>query len=48
MNFQISDEQRMLVDSLRAFGESEFSPHEEQVERDDTLAFEDELREWGA
>ena len=35
MDFQVSDEQRMLVDSLRAFVESELSPHEEEVERND-------------
>ena len=33
MDFQTSDEQRMLVDSLRAFVESELRPHEEEVER---------------
>ena len=33
MDFQASDEQRMLVDSLRAFVESELRPHEEEVER---------------
>jgi acyl-CoA dehydrogenase len=35
MDFQTSDEQRMLVDSLRAFVESELRPHEEEVDRND-------------
>jgi acyl-CoA dehydrogenase len=35
MDFQTSDEQRMLVDSLRAFVESELHPHEEEVDRND-------------
>ena len=33
MDFQISDEQRMLVDSVRAFLEQEIYPHEAEVDR---------------
>ncbi len=40
MDFQTSDEQRMLVDSLRAFVESELRPHEEEVERNDGVSEE--------
>jgi acyl-CoA dehydrogenase len=35
MDFQASDEQRMLVDSIRAFVDSELRPYEEEVERND-------------
>jgi acyl-CoA dehydrogenase len=40
MDFQTSDEQRMLVDSLRAFVESELRPHEEEVDRNDGVTDE--------
>ena len=40
MDFQTSDEQRMLVDSLRAFVESELRPHEEEVDRNDGVSDE--------
>jgi acyl-CoA dehydrogenase len=35
MDFQPSDEQRMLVDTVRAFVEREMRPHEEEVDRAD-------------
>ncbi|MEM7226430.1 MAG: acyl-CoA dehydrogenase family protein [Pseudomonadota bacterium] len=37
MDFQPSDEQRMLVDSLRAFVTRELRPHEELVEKNDSV-----------
>jgi acyl-CoA dehydrogenase len=40
MDFQASDEQRMLVDSIRAFVEAELRPHEETVEREDGVSDE--------
>jgi len=33
MDFQLSDEQQMIVDTVRAFVEKELYPHEEEVER---------------
>ena len=33
MDFALSDEQRMLVDTVRVFVEKELMPHEEEVER---------------
>ena len=33
MDFALSDEQRMLVDTVRAFVEKELMPHEAEVER---------------
>jgi acyl-CoA dehydrogenase len=33
MNFELSDEQQMIVDTVRAFVENELYPHEEEVER---------------
>ena len=33
MDFGLSDEQRMLVDTVRAFVEKELTPHEAEVER---------------
>ena len=33
MNFALSDEQQMIVDTVRAFVENELYPHEEEVER---------------
>ena len=33
MDFTPSDEQRMLVDTVRAFVEKELTPHEAEVER---------------
>ncbi|HZT20266.1 MAG TPA: acyl-CoA dehydrogenase family protein, partial [Dongiaceae bacterium] len=33
MDFALSDEQRMLVDTVRAFVDRELMPHEEEVER---------------
>ncbi len=40
MDFQPSEEQRLLVDSLRAFVERELLPHEEAVERNNNVAEE--------
>ena len=34
MNFELSDEQKMIVDSVRTFVEREIYPHEELVERE--------------
>ena len=33
MNFELTDEQQMIVDTVRAFVEKELYPHEEEVER---------------
>ena len=33
MNFALSDEQQMIVDTVRTFVENELYPHEEEVER---------------
>ncbi len=33
MNFELSDEQQMIVDTVRTFAENELYPHEEEVER---------------
>ncbi len=33
MNFELSDEQQMIVDTVRTFVENELYPHEEEVER---------------
>ncbi len=33
MNFELSNEQQMIVDTVRAFVENELYPHEEEVER---------------
>ena len=33
MNYQITDEQRMIVESLRAFLEKEIYPHEAETDR---------------
>jgi len=33
MNFELTDEQKMIVDTVRAFVEKELYPHEEEVER---------------
>ncbi len=33
MNFELSDEQQMIVDTVRSFVENELYPHEEEVER---------------
>ncbi|MDH4112404.1 MAG: acyl-CoA dehydrogenase family protein [Actinomycetota bacterium] len=40
MDFAVSDEQRMIVDSVRAFVEHELMPHEEEVERADRVSEE--------
>lgn len=37
MDFALTDEQRMIVDTTRAFVETELYPHEEQVERTGVL-----------
>ena len=37
MDFAYSDEQQMLVDSVRAFVEKELMPYEEEVERTDEV-----------
>jgi acyl-CoA dehydrogenase len=37
MDFALSDEQRMLVDTVRAFVQKELVPHEEEVERQDEV-----------
>ena len=33
MNFALTDEQQMIVDTVRAFVETEIYPHENEVER---------------
>ncbi len=33
MNFELSDEQQMIVDTVRTFVENELYPHEDEVER---------------
>ena len=33
MNFELSDEQQMIVDTVRTFVENELYPHEDVVER---------------
>jgi acyl-CoA dehydrogenase len=38
MDFALSDEQRMLVDTVRAFVDKELMPHEQQVERENAVA----------
>ena len=38
MDFALSDEQRMLVDTVRAFVEKELMPHEAEVERTDRVS----------
>jgi acyl-CoA dehydrogenase len=40
MNFEISHEQRMLVDTVRGFIKNELAPLEEQVEQDGVLAYD--------
>lgn len=40
MNFELNEEQRMLVDSARRFVEQELYPHEMQVEQSDELPAE--------
>ena len=37
MDFAPTTEQRLLVDSIRAFVERELYPHEDEVERDDAV-----------
>ena len=37
MNFELSHEQRLIVDTARAFVEQELYPHEEEVEKTDQL-----------
>ena len=37
MNFELSHEQQLLIDTARAFVERELYPHEAQVERDDRV-----------
>ena len=37
MDFALSDEQRMLVDTVRAFVQRELMPHEEEIERKDEV-----------
>ena len=37
MDFAYSDEQRMLVDTVRAFVAKELMPHEAEVERDNQV-----------
>ena len=37
MDFGLTSEQQMLVDSIRAFVEAELKPHEEEVERTNTV-----------
>ncbi len=43
MEFQLSDEKEMVVETVRAFVEKELIPHEEEVERTSELS--DELRQ---
>ena len=38
MNFQLTQEQEMLVDSVRSFVEKELLPYEEQVDRADEVS----------
>ena len=33
MNFELTDEQQLIVDTVRSFVENELYPHEEEVER---------------
>jgi acyl-CoA dehydrogenase len=40
MDFALSDEQRMIIDTTRAFVESELYPHEAEVERSGVLRIE--------
>ena len=46
MDFALSDEQKMIVETTRAFVESELFPHEAEVERTGILRREliDELK----
>ena len=37
MNFTLTEEQRMIVDTTRAFVENELYPHEAEIERTGTL-----------
>ena len=37
MNFELTDEQQMIVDTVRTFVENELYPHEEEVERTGTV-----------
>ena len=37
MDFALSDEQRMLVDTVRAFVEKELMPYEAEVERENQV-----------
>ena len=34
MDFALSEEQKLIVDTVRDFAENEIYPHEEEVERD--------------
>ncbi len=40
MDFALSDEQRMIVETTRAFVEAELFPHEAEVERTGVLRME--------
>jgi acyl-CoA dehydrogenase len=40
MNFELSNEQQMIVDTVRSFVENELYPHEEEVERTGVVAKE--------
>ena len=37
MNFGLTDEQQMIVDTVRSFVENEIYPHEDAVERSGTV-----------
>ena len=38
MEFSLSSEQEMLIESARAFAENELYPHEEEVEQSDSVS----------
>jgi len=38
MEFSLSSEQKMLIESARAFAENELYPHEEEVEQSDSVS----------
>ena len=40
MDFSLSDEQRLIVDTVRAFVENEIYPHEAEIERTGTVPHE--------
>ena len=44
MNFQLSQEQDMLVDAVRSFVAKELLPHEEAVDRADEVSPDDNSR----